>query len=376
MEQLAQLLDGELTREQADRPLRDLATLAATLTETEQLERPTPAARAALRNQLVAEIHASSLGAVDRVRDAVWARTARWRHSARVAMASALASGLLGSAGVAAAAQQALPGEALYGIKRSTESLRLALTDDSAEQGRLRLFLAERRLAEIRDGAHALDDDEIVDTLERMDEASVAGADALLDGVAAGGDRRLLDEIDGFTDRQRDGLVGLSRDLPAVTQPFVDTSLAVLRRIDGRVAAARRQCPVCHDDAAAAATGLGTRGTGCDCEHPASPPPARDPGLAPSAPVEAGDGESSPAGTPGAEASPRDVGTVVPPLPDELIDEVGDGLGDVGDSVEEGLDEVDDTLGRAPSSPEPSDLSGLLPELPDVPEVLEGPTLP
>jgi hypothetical protein len=49
---------------------------------------------------------------------------------ARVAVASTMAASMVGATGVAVAAQEALPGDALYGVKKATESLRLSLAGD------------------------------------------------------------------------------------------------------------------------------------------------------------------------------------------------------------------------------------------------------
>lgn len=57
---------------------------------------------------------------------------------------------LFGGAGATAlAAQSALPGDALYGVKTSLESARLSLAADAFAQGQLHLGFAERRLDEI-----------------------------------------------------------------------------------------------------------------------------------------------------------------------------------------------------------------------------------
>jgi hypothetical protein len=56
--------------------------------------------------------------------------------------------GLTGTAQVAAAADGALPGDALYPIKTSTEGIRLALSADPVDQVQLRLNFAQARVSE------------------------------------------------------------------------------------------------------------------------------------------------------------------------------------------------------------------------------------
>jgi hypothetical protein len=349
IEELAELLDGELSADEAAAPLRRLATLAATLSESETVERPSPATRAALRDQLVADIEASAVTPVDRVRDAVWHRTARVRHSAKAAVASAVAAGVLGSAGVAAAAQHALPGDALYGVKRVTESIRLTLASGLREEAQAHLAMAEERLEELRSGADRLEANEIVDTLERMDRASLSASDTLIRAVADGADAALLDDLVAFTERQRSGLIDVYELLPLGARPFADASLEVLRRIDVEVATTVGPCAVCEQvasgtDVTSVTPGDGVVGRDCDCIAPDLPPPPRDPGLS----VPGTGGTVVPSESPGVPSDDEDTTSgsgadeetdVVPTLPGPL-DEVGDGLDD-------GLD----TLVDAPTSP-------------------------
>lgn len=372
IEELAQLLDGELTVDEATAPVRELATLATTVTAVEEVPRPTPAFRAALRNELTATLAATPVGPVDRVKDAVWDRTARWRNSVRVAAASAVASTVLGSAGVAVAAQQALPGDLLYGVKQGIESLRVGLASGLIEQGRVHLSLAEERLDEIADGVTRLEPDQVIDTLEEMDDASVAGADALLQAVTDGADRELLTELSRWSDRQRTGLAAVYDELPAAARPFADTSFEVLRRIEVQAALVADPCAACQEAATggspSAPDGFVSRpgegpaasdGSTCDCVAPVVPPPARDPGVRSPAPVE--EDTTAPVEEPETEPQPdpEDDRVVVPPLPgplDPIGQEVDDAIedlldpptvptepGDVDDIVEDLTDSLEDT---------------------------------
>ncbi|WP_338896701.1 DUF5667 domain-containing protein [Streptomyces sp. TG1A-60] len=66
--------------------------------------------------------------------------------------AGGLSVGVAASAfgGVAAASSDALPGDSLYGLKRGIEDVKLTLTDDSDDRGRLYLDQASTRLGEAR----------------------------------------------------------------------------------------------------------------------------------------------------------------------------------------------------------------------------------
>lgn len=234
IEQLAQLLDGELPADEADTRIRGLATLGTVIGDTTTVERPQPAFRAALREQLIAHVETAPITVLDRARDAVWHRTARWRHSTRVGAATAAASVLLATAGVATAALQAMPGEPLYEVKRTTEALRVTVAGDIADQARVHLSLAEERRAEARDGLDLLTADQLEGLFEAMDEATRSAAEALFTAVGDGADAALLGELADFVERQCTGLASLSERLPIDARPLVTASMDLLRELGSR----------------------------------------------------------------------------------------------------------------------------------------------
>lgn len=229
IEQLAALLDGEAATDAAPDSLGALATLATTVRDHADLMAPTPEFRASLREELVAAAELPP-GLVDRARMAWTARTANLRASARVAVATLTASSMIGTAGVAVAAQEALPGDVLYGLKGITEDARLLLATSDVAQARLHLAFARERLAELQAMSGQLTADEVVAILAEMDAHSAAGARALIDAVAAGA----VDpaEVRDFATHQRFGLVAMLGDLPLLAKPVAEDSLELLRRIE------------------------------------------------------------------------------------------------------------------------------------------------
>lgn len=238
--------------------LGELVTLASALRST-TVEGPRSEFRDALRDRL--RIEASQLIAAPAAVTTAGAATPAtsslgegWRgrfHTLRrsVALATASATGAfaLGSVGMVAAAEHAQPGEALYGMKLASESVRRSLAADTAAIGRLELAFAERRLDEVVAGARTMSSDVLIDTLGAMDTHTRRGVDHMLDAYAQGGGSELLRDVSAFTARQRDGLISVGSELPMTVTPFVSASLDVLAQVEARIAAAAFGCTDCDD---------------------------------------------------------------------------------------------------------------------------------
>ncbi len=332
IEELAELLDGTRTSEDARKGVQALATLAREVSESSEVAAPTPAFRTRLRAELIEEIDRAEVSLAERVRDAFWEKTARWRNSARVGVATAVFASMVGSAGVAAAAQQALPGEMLYPVKQATESLRLSLASGDVATGRLHLAFARERLEELEDGAGELTPDEVVSTLQRMDDATIAGTNELIAAVQAGQPASLLDTVATFTNDQQISLIRLMDRLPYESRPFVEDSLEVLRHIGVRLS----DVAGC-DCLNAAATGLDTDSSLRPGEGPALGPDGCPcvPAAEPAASGQTADGETgdAPAVSDGATTAPTGSLPGDPDGAGEPSGTIGDVTGEVGETV-------------------------------------------
>lgn len=107
----------------------------------------------------------------------------RWRGRRAAAVAGVwMGVASMGTGVAAAAAMDDLPGDALYGLKRAVETVRLHLPGDDSNGVHRRLELAHRRLEEAALlQARGADDDVLADVLgdaqEWMDEAGARAAD-------------------------------------------------------------------------------------------------------------------------------------------------------------------------------------------------------
>jgi hypothetical protein len=132
-------------------------------------------------------------------------------------------AGALILSGVAAASTGAVPGDPLYGVKRSEERAQLAFAGSDASRGKLYLEFARSRLAE----AARVPVTAIAALLSDMDTETRQGV-ALLTAAAVTGDHSTLAGVTAFLQTQitdlttltrrvpppdRDAVVGLSRDL-------------------------------------------------------------------------------------------------------------------------------------------------------------------
>jgi hypothetical protein len=359
-EELERLLAGGSVRDDTPADLRRLAMLATTVTEASPVPTPSPQFREALRERLLAADLQVAPTLPQRIRGRVDDATARWKYSARAAVASALASTMIGTTGVAVAAQAALPGDLLYGVKRGTEAVRLAFAATDVEAGRLNLAFARERLDEITTSATARSQTDLGPVFVDMDEASAAGANHILQAAASGNAVELTEELLDFTEQQRARLLTIVDVLPESLRPAVERSLEVLRRIEVQSAVAMDPaCTLCREISPVTGAPLPPQvflpGDGpaaaspdCDCAGDDPDPAPRDPDVVGGG-SEQPDGSSdpnAPEGDGGTDAEPTDPDDpangdtdVVPGLPGPLDD--------VGDTVDDTIDEVGDQTGTS-----------------------------
>lgn len=249
IEQLAAALDGRTSPADAPAEVRHLVAAAARIRTEVETPRMDAAAHGRVRDRVLAEIH---LGAAEA--EAPARGPAR---SPRAVLATGLASALVAAGGVTVAAQEALPGDALYGVKKATESVRTAVASDPVEMSRLELQLAAERLDEVIAATERGDarPSLMIDTLREMDARSIAGVEGLVRVAEIHDDAALLDEAATFTTTQFTALATVFRDLPVVVRPHAEDSLAVLRALRlERVDPALEACPDCRTALPAAAT--------------------------------------------------------------------------------------------------------------------------
>jgi hypothetical protein len=238
-DEFAALVDGRSSAEQLRHA--DLLRLVADLRE---LPTATP------RPEFVSSLRASLMAAADEALVSLDARltlpaTTRSRRDRRVALAAGAVALVGATSSMAVAAQSALPGDALYPIKRVLESAETSIASDDSARAEKVIDNATGRLAEaealsLRNSAES--QAALPDTLDDfVTQANQAGG-LLLDEYADSGDAAHITELRTFISTSLDRLANLDAQLPATLRDELVKAVDALLALDMRALAV---CPSC-----------------------------------------------------------------------------------------------------------------------------------
>jgi Domain of unknown function (DUF5667) len=275
------------------------------------------------------------------------------RGRTRVALILAVAVGAMAVSGISAASADAMPGDTLYAVKRSTERAELAFTGSDVGRGRLYLDFARTRLAEADAVSRTA---EFAGVLADMDSHTREGVKLLTTVAVDEKDPTALDAVDAFVDDQQGLAGGVLDQVTGAARARLLTSLDLLARVADR-SHRLREALTCGIAASDGSDVLGPRPGSCSAGGDAGRP-ARG-GSAPAAPAATraprGGSPDRPAGAGGPSSTP----SIAPPagLPEGVAGTgppARDG-GDAGDARDGG----DGRDGGAPSAaPAPSAATG------------------
>jgi hypothetical protein len=167
------------------------------------------------------------------------------RRAASIAAAVCIVAG--SGVGVAAASQSALPGQALYPVKRGIEHVEVAVAGSQHDKGRELLDQADTRISEVTDLAVARADDPSTPTLMRetlddFTEQAKDGADALISAYRDDGSRASISELRTFTDQSARRLDALAATVPPAADQALSDAASALSELDRQ---AHDLCPSC-----------------------------------------------------------------------------------------------------------------------------------
>lgn len=224
----------------------DLLVLVSELQELPDVT-PRPDFAADLRAQLMAE---ADTALINVERELTLPVRRHGRSQRRLATAAAGIAIVGASTSMAVAAQSALPGDALYPIKRALEDAQSGMRFSDEARGRVELENARARLSEVSDlsqrGTVAADA-RVPGTLNAFTKQANRGSDLLLDEYAATGDTSEIRTVRKFVADSMATLEALDLIVPDRAHDELGDAARALTRIDDR---ARSACPTCEGPAA------------------------------------------------------------------------------------------------------------------------------
>jgi len=254
-EELDALLGGRIPAEHAHAETRELAGVVATL-RTQPEVAPRGDFAVALRERLMTEA-AEVLVPTPFQHPSTDARTAalltlpprhRGKRERRLVAIASVVVVLGGSASMAAAAQHALPGEALYPLKRGIEHAQTGLSTSPEGKGRDLLSQADDRLTEAR-GLLARSDlgtgAEVPGTISDFTAQAREGADLMMQSFRSNQDPATMVAVRRFAANGVATLQDLARTAPPQAQDELAAAATALSEIDAQ---ARGLCRTCAQD--------------------------------------------------------------------------------------------------------------------------------
>jgi hypothetical protein len=237
-----------------DDDLGELVSVSRRVRELPLTVQAHPEFREGLRAMLMATIDREGIG-VTSMRPEVETMPSRQtgllgsrRTRTRTAVIAGVAAGTLALSGMSAASGSAIPGDPLYGVKRSTERAQLALAGSAASRGSLNLEFARTRLDEA--AAFRADLTRLTAVFDDMDTETRTAVHLLTTAAVTDRDGTALDAVDSFAASQRLGITTLRDSLAGAARTRADGSLALIDAVQRRSSALRGILPC-----GAAATG-------------------------------------------------------------------------------------------------------------------------
>ncbi|WP_332664186.1 DUF5667 domain-containing protein [Aeromicrobium sp.] len=195
-----------------DEHIAELVRFAEALCEAAVAE-PSPMFRDSLRSRLMVEAETVLVPMPATTRPAPVRETHPVRR--RVAGLTAAMVACAGVVGIVASSASAVPGEMLYPVKRTVESVELTLHRDDASRGSFQLRQASERLAEARElSAKSGSTDLIAKTLEDFSSQAESGSTSLFSDFTGNGEKKSIRVVNDFAIESTAGLSALSSQLP------------------------------------------------------------------------------------------------------------------------------------------------------------------
>lgn len=198
---------------------------------------------ASLRTQLVAAAERQAAPVDQSTADRLTPRQRQGSRERRVAAVFGGFAVVAASGSMAMASQGALPGDALYPVKRAIENAQVNLASDDTAKAEKLLAQANSRLSEVESLAargEATDSAEIRGALTEFKDQSHQAATLLIET----GDSAGISDLRSFNSRNISRLTDLEDVLPTDSRPALVAAAQTLVQLDD---AAFQACPECGD---------------------------------------------------------------------------------------------------------------------------------
>lgn len=192
------------------------------------------------------------------------------RARTRGAIIAGVAVGAIAVSGISTASEDSVPGDALYGMKRSAERAQLALAGTDQSRGELLLEFARNRAGEaqaVRGDAAAVDR-----LLTETDDETTTAVSLLTRTATEQKSEAPLDVVANFVARQRPSLSGVQTGANPAEAARAVTSLALLDAVATRIDALRAALP-CQTPTTGRADALGPIPASCTSGAGRTTPP-------------------------------------------------------------------------------------------------------
>ncbi|MCX6398268.1 MAG: DUF5667 domain-containing protein [Propionibacteriales bacterium] len=155
------------------------------------------------------------------------------RRQRRISIAAAAFVVIGGTAGVAAAAESALPGDALYPLKRGIETAQVSLNSSDSGRGQDLLRRASTRLDEVDALIGNHEDTALINqTLASYRDSAASGADLIFVEYQRNGDAEELTRLRAMLGSQLAKLDSMNGESPAGAQTAFEKARALLNGLD------------------------------------------------------------------------------------------------------------------------------------------------
>ncbi|AEV88747.1 Nipped-B-like protein [Actinoplanes sp. SE50] len=271
--------DHRHLRGHADDELTELLALSRRLSAARPAGQVDPEFRVGLRAMLVATAERDGIGRTAaeaepepatelpaRGHRAIFGRRLRTRG----AIVLGVAAGAMAVSGISAASENATPGDALYGVKRSTERAQLAIAGSDASRGQLSLDFARNRLREAT--TMTGDADSFRGVLDDMDADTRKGVKLITTSAVSRKDPAQLATLDTFVAAQRKVFEPAMQNLSSVNRERALTSLGLLQDVSQRTGQLREGLD-CEKVVQTGADGLGPKLRDCGEDPSDKTPP-------------------------------------------------------------------------------------------------------